>query len=187
MTKLPGTIDLVSEPPILHSPRLFTPILFAFPRPLCIAGFVRILHPFAGFIDRSQPCVDTEIWLYTDTLAILEELIGAETIRLQISPCVVRSRLSSGMAASYVLVDSIIVIVVTGAIHDRELLDAQQELFDDPSFVGDYPRRVDARHVSQMLLSARVRHVAKSAYDRGMRGPPIRLGFPTPVGRQGYR
>ena len=74
------------------------------------------------------------------------------------------------MAVSYILVDSIIVIVLTGVIHDRELLDAQQELFDDPSFVGDYPRLVDATHVSQMLLSARVvRHVAKSAYDRGMR------------------
>ena len=58
------------------------------------------------------------------------------------------------MAVKYVIVDSVVVIVMDGVVTDRELLDQQAALFDDPAFVGDNPRLVDASAVTEMRFSA---------------------------------
>jgi hypothetical protein len=74
------------------------------------------------------------------------------------------------MAVSYMIVDNMILIVLAGVVNDRELLEAQTDLFDNPAFRGELPRLVDATGVAEMRLSAAmVRHLAHSAYDRGLR------------------
>ena len=74
------------------------------------------------------------------------------------------------MPVSYVLVDGIVLVVLTGAVSDKELNAGQRELFSDPDFVGDMPRLVDATEVKQMLLTAAaIRQVARASYKRGLR------------------
>ena len=74
------------------------------------------------------------------------------------------------MAVSYMIIDNMILIVLDGVVNDRELLEAQTDLFDNPAFQGELPRLVDATGVTEMRLSAAmVRHLARSAYDRGLR------------------
>jgi hypothetical protein len=74
------------------------------------------------------------------------------------------------MPVSYMIIDHMILVVLQGIVNDRELLQAQTDLFDNPSFVGHLPRLVDATSVTAMHFSADVvRHVALSAYERGLR------------------
>jgi len=74
------------------------------------------------------------------------------------------------MAVKYVIVDSVVVIVMEGVVTARELVDEQAALFNDPAFVGDNPRLVDASAVTAMQFSGDiVRHVAKNALERGLR------------------
>ena len=72
--------------------------------------------------------------------------------------------------ASYLIVDGVVVIALTGYVYDREVMSAQADLFKDPNFIGAMPRLVDATQAREMILSARIiRQVAQAAYNRGLR------------------
>jgi hypothetical protein len=74
------------------------------------------------------------------------------------------------MPVSYMIIDDMILIVLQGVVNDRELVEAQTDLFQNASFAGHLPRLVDATGVTAMHFSADVvRHVALSAYRRGLR------------------
>jgi hypothetical protein len=74
------------------------------------------------------------------------------------------------MPVSYLIIDRVILIVLQDTVSDREILEAQQALFNDPNFSGHLPRLVDATGCSTMNLSAPIiRHVAQEAYTRGLR------------------
>ena len=62
-----------------------------------------------------------------------------------------------------------IFITLEGIVTDEELLEGQQNMFNDPLFVGSYSRLVDARTVTKLLVTANcVRRVAKEAIARGL-------------------
>jgi len=81
----------------------------------------------------------------------------------------------------YCIVDSVVVIVLDGVVTDRELLEQQTALFEDPDFTGDNPRLVDASTVTELRLSAEmVRLLATNARERGLRRSAL-VGKSPPV------
>ena len=55
--------------------------------PVRIAGTIAVLHPRLRLIDRTIAHIDTEIRLNIEQFAVLQELIGPETIGLLSMPC----------------------------------------------------------------------------------------------------
>jgi hypothetical protein len=71
---------------------------------------------------------------------------------------------------TYAILKGTIYIVLQGTIDDPVLLHAQHEIFDDPAFDGRYPRLVDGTGIKEWLVhDGMVKHVAKCAYERGLR------------------
>lgn len=74
------------------------------------------------------------------------------------------------MPVSYMILAETILIVLDGIVDERELLEAQHELFCDPGFHGEFPRLVDGTTMTRFNVSDKiVRHLANSAYERGLR------------------
>jgi len=77
------------------------------------------------------------------------------------------------MPVAYAIIDDSILIVLTGKLQPRELLEAQHELFADPAFVKAcrWPRLVDATGVTDAtdVSDGVVRHLAACAHERGLR------------------
>lgn len=74
------------------------------------------------------------------------------------------------MPVSYLILDTSILAVLEGVVTEREMLAAQHAMFADPAFNGSYTRLVDATAVTKLELSDTiVRHLAQSAYERGLR------------------
>jgi hypothetical protein len=72
------------------------------------------------------------------------------------------------MAASYRIADPIIVVVLEGVVTDAEVVKAQDEMFSDPDFIGNYPRLIDASGVTKLQLSQEV------VRQHGAHGVPAR-------------
>jgi hypothetical protein len=74
------------------------------------------------------------------------------------------------MPVTYSIASTTVLVIFHGIVTDRELLQAQTALFEDPRFDGPMPRLVDATEVTAMEFTAGiVRHIAEAAYHRGLR------------------
>lgn len=68
------------------------------------------------------------------------------------------------------ILEDTVLVVLMGVVEDREMIEAQNDLFQNPAFRGDLPRLIDATGVMALRLSANViRHLSIAAYDRGLR------------------
>jgi hypothetical protein len=74
------------------------------------------------------------------------------------------------MPAFYRIHDGYIHITLEGTLTDDQLSKTQRLLFSDPSFVGNLPRLVDGRRISDMsaVTPATVRAMAEAAIARGL-------------------
>ena len=79
---LPAAVHLVAEAPVPDAVRLGVTVGSSEICPRRVAGAVAVLDPRLGFVHRARAHVDADIGLGLDRAAVLDELVGAEAIRL---------------------------------------------------------------------------------------------------------
>src|SRR5690242_17412524 len=63
-----------------------------------------------------------------------------------------------------------IIVRLEGSVSNRDLMEAQRQIFSDSRFQGHYSRLIDATEVSESVASAEtVRDLATAAVERGLR------------------
>ncbi len=79
---LPAAVHLVAEPPVAHAVGLGMAMLAPQVRPRRIADAVAVFHPRLRLVHGARAHVDADVRLGAHGAAILDELVGAEPIRL---------------------------------------------------------------------------------------------------------
>src|SRR5204863_184090 len=79
---LPAAVHLVAECPVAHAIGLGVSVLAAQIRPRGVADAVAVLDPRLGLVHRARAHVHADERLGAEHAAILDELVGAEAIRL---------------------------------------------------------------------------------------------------------
>ena len=79
---LPFSVHLVAQSPVLHPVRFLVAVLSAQVGPVRVARAVAVLHPGLRLIHRAGAHVDHDERVGPERPAILDELVGAESVRL---------------------------------------------------------------------------------------------------------
>ena len=79
---LPASVHLVAEAPVAHAIRLGMAVRAPQVRPRRVAGAVTVLDPRLRLVHGARAHVDADVRLGAHGAAILDELVGAEAIRL---------------------------------------------------------------------------------------------------------
>ncbi|PYM27074.1 MAG: hypothetical protein DMD80_16620 [Candidatus Rokuibacteriota bacterium] len=79
---LPAAVHLVAQPPVAHAVRVGVAVLPTKIRPRGVARAVAVLDPRLGLVHRARAHVHADERLGAEHAAILDELVGAEAIRL---------------------------------------------------------------------------------------------------------
>src|SRR5207237_5053492 len=82
LAPLPHPVHLVAQSPVAHAIGLGVSVLAAQIRPGGVAGAVAVLDPRLGLIHRAGAHVHADERLGSEHAAILDELVGAEAVRL---------------------------------------------------------------------------------------------------------
>jgi hypothetical protein len=79
---LPAAVHLVAEPPVAHAVGVGVAVLSSQIGPRGVPGPVAVLHPRLGLVHRPRAHVDADERLGAEHAAVLDELVGAESVGL---------------------------------------------------------------------------------------------------------
>src|SRR5262245_61012956 len=82
VTDLPAAVHLVAEGPVAHAVGLGVAVLAPQVGPVGVPGPVAVLDPGLGLVHRAGTHVDADVGLGAENAAVVEELVGAEAVRL---------------------------------------------------------------------------------------------------------
>ncbi len=154
VAELPRAVHLVAEAPVLHAVGRRVAVLAPLVGPPRRLRLVRVLDPVARLVHGAQAEVDRDVGRGADLGRVLQELVGAEAVRLDGVPRQVEPRRPQVLRA-----DAVLPVIAGDEVAARPAQDRHAEVLHGPHDVGAVPVRVGER--AALVVDAPVDHAAE--------------------------